>query len=116
MTLGPPILNYGFIVKVMLIILPNFVENEVFRWLKNDAQLCIVIKSIIHLSIKQIFHAYQTCSEVWEQKKLLYTNDTQRLYGVCRNILTVVAHRHLDCIMAKYLGKLHALLHDFNEL
>jgi len=30
-------------------------ENEVSRWLKSDAQLCIVIKSTIHSSLKQIF-------------------------------------------------------------
>jgi len=34
---------------------PNVVENEVSRWLKIDAQLCIVIKSTIHSSLKQIF-------------------------------------------------------------
>ena len=44
-------------------------ENEVFRWLKIDAQLCIVIKSTIHSSLKQIFHTYETCSKVWEQAK-----------------------------------------------
>ncbi|XP_068480796.1 uncharacterized protein [Phaseolus vulgaris] len=91
-------------------------ENEVFRWLKIDAQLCIVIKSTIHSSLKQIFRTYETCSEVWEQAKLLYTNDTQRLYGVCQNLLTIVAPKRLDGTMAEYLGKLHALLHDFNEL
>jgi len=31
-------------------------ENEVFLWLKIDGQLCIVIKSIMHSSLKQIFH------------------------------------------------------------
>ena len=35
---------------------------------------------------------------------------------MCQNLLTVVAPKHLDGTMAKYLGKLHALLHDFNEL
>ena len=58
-------------------------ENEISRWLKIDAQLCIVLKSTIHSSLKQIFRAYEPCSAVWEQAKLLYTNYTQRLYGVC---------------------------------
>jgi len=84
--------------------------------LKIDAQLCIIIKSIIHSSLKQIFRTYETCSEVFEQAKLLYTNDTQRLYGVCQNLLTIVAPKYLDGTMAEYLSKLHALLHDFNEL
>ena len=84
--------------------------------MKIDAQLCIVIKSTIHSSLKHFFRTYETCSEVWEQAKLLYTNDTQRLYGVCQNLLTIVAPKHLDSTMAEFLGKLHALLHDFNEL
>jgi len=84
--------------------------------LKVDAQLCVVIKSTIHSYSKQIFRTCETCSEVWEQAKLLYTNDTQRLYGVCKNLLTIVALKRLDGTMAEYLCKLHALLHDFNEL
>ena len=95
---------------------PTVTENEVSRWLKIDAQLCIVIESTIHSSLKQIFRTYETCSEVWEQEKLLYTNDTQRLYGVCKNILTIFFSQTLDGTMAEYMGKLHALLHDFNEL
>ena len=33
----------------------NVPENEVSRWLKIDAQLCMVLKSTIHSSLKQIF-------------------------------------------------------------
>ena len=43
-----------------------------------------------------MFRSYETCSDVWAQAKLLYTTDTQP--------------------MAEYLGKIHALLHEFNEL
>ena len=49
-------------------------------------------------------------------RKLLYINDTQRLYGVCQNLLTIVAPKCLDGTMAEYLGKHHVLLNDFNEL
>jgi len=35
---------------------------------------------------------------------------------VCQNILTFVAPKRLNGTMVEYLGKLHALLHDFNEL
>jgi len=35
---------------------------------------------------------------------------------VCQNLLIVVAPKHLDGTMPEYLGKLHALLHDFNKL
>jgi len=76
----------------------------------------MVLKSTIHSSLKQIFRSYETCSEIWEHAKLLYTNDTQRLYGVCQNLLHVVASKRLDGTMSEYLGKIHALFHDFNEL
>ena len=94
----------------------NVLEKEVSRWLKTDAQLCMVLKSTIHSSLKQIFLSYETCSEIWEHVKLLYTNDTQRLYGVCQNLLHVVASKRLNGPMSEYLGKIHALFHDFNEL
>ena len=94
MTLGHQLLNYeGYVDHLTH---PTPAENEVFRWLKIDSQLCIVIKSTMHSSLKQIFRTYETCSEVWDQAKLLYTNDTQRLYGVCQNLLTIVAPKRLD--------------------
>jgi len=46
---------------------------------------------------------------------MLYTNDTQRLYGVCMDLFNVVTPQHQDS-MAKYMGKIHALFHEFNEL
>ena len=39
--------------------------DEVSRLTKIDAQLCIVIKSTINSSLKQMFHLYETCSDVW---------------------------------------------------
>jgi len=42
----------------------NVAADEASRWLKIDAQLCIVIKSTIYLSLKQIFRAFEMCSEV----------------------------------------------------
>jgi len=33
-----------------------------------------------------------------------------------KNLLNIVAPRRLDGTMAEYLGKVHTLLHDFNEL
>jgi len=123
----------------------NIAENEVSLWLKIDAQLCFVLKFTIHLSLKQFFRVYETCVEVWKHVKLLYTNDTQclygvcqsplnfitpelfdgtllyinhtqRLYGVCQSLLNIVDPKRFDGTMAKYLGKVHALFHDFNEL
>jgi len=76
----------------------------------------MVLKSTIHSPLKQIFRSYEICSEIWEHAKLLYTNDTQCLYGVCQNLLHVVVSRRLDGTMLEYLGKIHTLFHDFNEL
>jgi len=36
----------------------NVVIDEAFCWLKIDAQLCIAIKSIIHLSLKTNFSCF----------------------------------------------------------
>jgi len=44
-----------------------------------------------------------------------YTPMILNVFMVCQNLLTIVAPKRLDGTMAKYLGKLHALLHDFNE-
>jgi len=68
------------------------------------------------LIFKTIFCSCETCLEVFEQTKLLYTNDTHCLYCVCQNLFNVIASRRLDGIMAEYLGKIYAYLHDFNEL
>jgi len=113
MTFGYRILNYGLsqgYVDHLTHCVPK-TENKVFHWLKINAQLCIVIKS----TITQICCSYETFSEVWEQVKLLYTNDTQYLYAMCQNLLTVVVPKRLDGTMAEYLGKLH-VLYDFNLL
>jgi len=77
--------------------------------LKIDIQLCIVIKSTIHSSLKKN-RTYETCSKVWEQAKLLYANNTHRLYGVCQNLLTIVAPKRLDGTMSEYLGKWTSVL------
>jgi len=50
-----------------------------------------------------MFHAYESCSKVWEQAKLLYTNDTQCLHGVCQDLLNIVAPRRLDSKMVMLL-------------
>jgi len=44
-----------------------------------DDHVCMVLKNTIQSSLKQNFRAYKTCSEVLEECKLLYTNDTQCL-------------------------------------
>jgi len=58
----------------------------------------MVLKNTIQSPLKPILRAYDTCYEVWEEAKLLYTNDIQHLYDVC--------HKNP---MADYLGKMNAL-------
>jgi len=67
------------------------------------------------LFFKINFQSYETCFEIWEHAKVLYTNDTQRVYGVYPNLSNVGAPRHQDS-MVDYIGKIHAICHEFNEL
>jgi len=81
-----------------------------------DAQLCIVVKSTIHDSVKNFFTTLITCETVWKKAKIFYIGDTRRLYQVCQNLMRVVGPRRLDGSMADYLDKIQGLLHDFNEI
>lgn len=90
--------------------------TERVKFEKIDAQLCSIIKSTISPVIKPIFRPHVTCESVWSQAKELYTNDIQRLYGVCHDLMTLIAPRMFDGPMSTYLGRVHAALHDFNEL
>ena len=62
---------------------PNLAENEVSRWLKIDAQLCIVIKSTIHSFLKQFFRTYETCL-----KQNYYTPMILNVFMVCVKIFS----------------------------
>jgi len=52
---------------------------------------------------------------MWEHAKLLSINDTQRLYGVCSKFTDLISSKHQDS-MTNYMGKIHTLFHEFNEL
>jgi len=84
-------------------------------WETIDAQLCVVLKGTLDPSLKQLFHFYKTCAQIWEHAKLLYTNDTQCLHGVCSKFADLVSSKH-QTSMTDYMGKIHALFHEFNEL
>ena len=78
--------------------IPN-VDKE--QWKKIDAQLCSVLwqsvdpKNLLHL------RAYKTCSKFWNQAKVLYMNDIQRLYMVASAIVNI---RQQDMDLANYTG------------
>ncbi|PNX90449.1 hypothetical protein L195_g046573, partial [Trifolium pratense] len=86
------------------------------KWEQIDAQLCSVIKSALHPDIKPIFRPHITCESVWSQAKKLYTNDTQRLYGVGHKLMNIITPKKIEGSISTYLGNVHFALHDFNEL
>jgi len=94
---------------------PTLTPAEDDRWDTIDAQLCVVLKDTLDPSLKEDFCSYETCAQIWEHAKLLYTNDTQRLYGVCSEFADLIASKHQDS-MTDYIGKIHVLFHEFNEL
>ena len=71
------------------------------HWKKIDAQLCSVLwqsvdpKNLLHL------RAYKTCSKFWNQAKVLYTNDIQRLYKVASAIVNI---QQQDMDLSNYIG------------
>jgi len=75
----------------------------------------VVLKGTLDPSLKQLFRSYETCAQIWEHAKLLYTNDTQHLYGVCSKFAMLISSKHQDS-MTDYMGKIHALFHEFNKL
>jgi len=85
------------------------------RWKTIDGQLCVVLKGTLDSSLKQLFRSYETCTKIWVHAKLLYTNDTQRFYGVCSQFADLISSKHQDS-MIDYMGNIHALFHEFNEL
>ncbi|XP_073224771.1 uncharacterized protein [Cicer arietinum] len=90
--------------------------TETSKWSQIDAQLCSVIKSTLHPDVKPIFRTHLTCESVWSQVKVLYTNDTQRLYGVCHRLSNIITPKSLNGSISAYLGTVHSVLHDFNDL
>ena len=50
------------------------------HWKKIDAQLCSVLWQSVDPKILLHLRAYKTCSKFWNQAKVLYMNDIQRLY------------------------------------
>ena len=89
---------------------PTLTPTEDDRWETIDAQLCVVLKVTLDPSLKELFCSYEKCAQIWEHTKLLYTNDTQRLYGVCSKFANLISSKH-QASMTDYMGKIHALFH-----
>ena len=73
---------------------PSLTPVEDDRWETIDAQLCVVLKGTLDPSLKQLFCSYETCAQIWEHAKLLYTNDTQRLYDVCSKFTNLISSKN----------------------
>jgi len=64
---------------------PNVAENEVSGWLKIDAQLCIIIKSTIHSSLKKIV-LVRHVQMFGNRQKIYYTPLILNVFMVCVKI------------------------------
>jgi len=94
---------------------PSLTPTEDDRWETIDVELCVVLKGTLDPLLKQLFCSYETGAQIWEHVKLLYTNDIQRLYGVCSKFADLISSKNQD-FMTDYMGKIHAFFHEFNEL
>ena len=82
------------------------------QWKKIDAQLCSVLWQSIDQKILLHLRAYKTCSKFWNQAKVLYTNDIQRLYKVASTIVNI---RQQGMNLFNYIGQI-AFLKEFLTL
>ena len=90
--------------------LPNV---DKVQWKKKDAQLCSVLWQLVDPKILLHLRAYKTCSKFWNQAKVLYTNDIQRLYKVAYAIVNI---RQQDMDLSNYIGQIASLKEEFLTL
>ena len=76
------------------------------QWKKIDAQLCSVLWQSVDPKILLHLRAYKTCSKFWNQAKVLYTNDIQRLYKVASTIVNI---RQQNMDLSNYIGQIASL-------
>ena len=76
------------------------------HWKKIDAQLCSVLWQSVDPKILLHLRAYKACSKFWNQAKVLYTNDIQRLYKVASAIVNI---RQQDMDLSNYIGQIASL-------
>ena len=83
------------------------------HWKKIDAQLCSVLWQSVDPKILLHLRTYKTCSKFWNQAKVLYTNDIQRLYKVASAIVNI---RQQDMDLSNYIGQIASLKEEFLTL
>ena len=84
-------------------VIPNV---DKVQWKKIDAQLCSVLWQSIDPKILLHLRAYKTCFKFWNQAKVLYTNDIQRLYKVASTIVNI---RQQDMDLSNYIDQIVSL-------
>ena len=84
-------------------VIPNV---DKVQWKKIDAQLCNVLWQSIDPKILLHLRAYKTCFKFWNQAKVLYTNDIQRLYKVASTIVNI---RQQDMDLSNYIDQIVSL-------
>ena len=100
--------------KDHLITLEDVIPNvDKVQWKKIDAQLCSVLWQSVDPKILLHLWAYKTCSKFWNQAKVLYTNDIQRLYKVASAIVNI---RQQDIDLSNYIGQIASLKEEFLTL
>ena len=83
------------------------------QWKKIDAQPCSALWQSVGPKILLYLRAYKTCSKFWNQAKVLYTNDIQRLYKVASAIVNI---RQQDMDLSNYIGQIAFLKEEFLTL
>ena len=83
------------------------------QWKKIDAQLCSVLWQSVDPKILLHLQAYKTRSKFWNQAKVLYTNDIQRLYKVAYAIVNI---RQQDMDLFNSIGQIVSLKEEFLTL
>ena len=83
------------------------------QWKEIDAQLCSVLWLSVDPKILLHLRAYKKCFKFWNQAKVLYTNDIQRLYKVAYAIINI---RQQDMDLSNYIGQIASLKEEFLTL
>ena len=91
-------------------VIPNV---DKVQWKKINAQLCSILWQSIDQKILLHLQAYKTCFKFWNQAKVLYTNDIQRLYKVASAIVNI---RQQDMDLSNYIGQIASLKEEFLTL
>lgn len=105
MQLGCQTINFRLRIKYL---------DHLIQKVIDIAQLGIVLKNAIQSSWKQMFCAYNIGSEVWN-KSNYYTPTIPNVFMVFVMIFSMLLLLKIKTL-ADYLGKIHALFHEFSKL